>query len=490
MNEMTTRAGESAGDAHLHAVLESAHEAFISMDEDGRIRAWNREAERTFGWSREAVVGELLRDMIIPPEYRQRHDAGLQRFLETGEGPLLGKRIEISALHRSGHEFPVELTVSALRHRGEWTFHAFVHDISDRYRLTEVQARLATLVEHSADAIISRTPDGRVTSWNPGAEELFGYSAEEMLGRTMDRLLPPHREGEVHRLIERVLAGEAVRAFETERVCKDGRMIDVSLTISPIRDDAGQVREISMIARDVSERRASERALAHAYDELERANDLKSRFVAVASHELRTPLTSIGGFASTLLDRWESIGEGEKRQFLTLIESQTARLTRIVRDLLTLSRIEAGKIPLEVEPVDVDAVAQRAVAELGMAEDTTFVVDGPALARADADHVLHMLVNYLANARTYGCAPYEIEIGGDGEEVVVAVCDAGEGVPAPFVPELFETFAQASPAAPGGHGSGLGLAIVAGLAEAVGGRAWYEPRDPRGSRFCVGLPRA
>ena len=490
MSEITRRPNDASGGADLHAVLESAHEAFISMGEDGRIRAWNREAERTFGWSREAVLGKLLRDVVIPPEYRARHDEGLRRFLVEGEGPLLGKRVEISALHRSGHQFPVELTISALRQVDEWTFHAFVHDISDRYRLTEVQARLATLVEHSADAIISRSTDGLVTTWNPGAEELFGYSAEEMIGRSIDRLVPSHREGEAERLMARVLAGAPVRSFETERVRKDGRLIDVSLTISPILDDAGGIHEVSMIARDVSERRESERALAQAYSELERASEMKSRFVAVASHELRTPLTSIGGFATTLLDRWNVIDDGDKRRFLALIERQTERLTRIVRDLLTLSRIEAGRIPVAVGAVDVPDVARRAAAELGLDGETSVRSTGPTDARADADHVHHMLVNYLANARTYGRAPYAIEIDGDASEVVIAVSDSGDGVPEEFVPELFESFAQASPAAPGGQGAGLGLAIVAGLAEAAGGRTWYEHGEPRGARFCVALPRA
>jgi PAS domain S-box-containing protein len=490
MAKITQRPSDAAGGAGLHAVLESAHEAFISMGEDGQILAWNREAERTFGWSREAVLGRLLRDVVIPHEYRARHDEGLRRFLQEGEGALLGKRIEISALHRSGHEFPVELTISPLRKDGRWTFHAFVHDISERYRLNEVQARLATLVEHSADAIISRTTTGVVTSWNPAAEELFGYTADEMIGRTLDDLVPPHRAGEAERLMEMVVSGRPIRALETERMCKDGRVIDVSLTISPIRDDAGRIREVSMIARDVSEQRESERALQQAYAELERANDLKSRFVAVASHELRTPLTSIGGFATTLLERWASISEPDKRRFLRLIEQQTARLTRIVRDLLTLSRIEADKIPLELAAVDVEQVARRIVAELGIEAETTVSTAGRAHAWADADHVHHMLVNYLANAKTYGRPPYAIEIAEKDSEIVVAVCDSGPGVATEFVPELFTSFAQASPAAPGGHGSGLGLAIVAGLAEAVGGRAWYEPGEPSGSRFCVALPRA
>jgi PAS domain S-box-containing protein len=257
---MTTPLPER-GTGQLDRILETAHEAFISIDDEGRVVAWNREAERTFGWSREAAIGRLLRDLIIPAPYRERHQQGLRRFLETGEAPLLDKRIEITALHRNGHEFPVELTISALEQNGSWTFHAFVHDISDRYRASELQARLATLVEHSADAIVSRSADGKITSWNPAAEHVFGYSAAEMVGQTMDRTIPSDREGEAQGLLQRVVAGEAIRSFETERVCKDGRVIDVSITISPIRDDAGRVQELSMIARDITTRKQSERAL-------------------------------------------------------------------------------------------------------------------------------------------------------------------------------------------------------------------------------------
>jgi PAS domain S-box-containing protein len=473
------------GTGDLDRILETAHEAFISIDEEGRVRAWNREAERTFGWRREQALGRLLRDLIIPEAYRDRHQDGLRRFVETGEGPLLDKRIEITALHRNGREFPVELTISALAENGTWTFHAFVHDISDRYRASELQARLATLVEHSADAIVSRSADGTITSWNPAAEQLFGYSADEMVGRTMERVVPPERLGEAERLRERVLAGEAIRAYETERVCKDGRTIDVSITISPIRDDAGRVRELSMIARDITDRKRSERVLTEAYEELERASDLKNRFIAIASHELRTPLTSITGFATTLVRRWDELADADKRTFLELIEGQSVRLHRIVEDVLTLSRIEAGRLPA-AEPVEVEPVARRIVAELGLTRDTTVTVEGRGVVLANAVNLEQLLVNYLDNARTYGKPPFRVDVGPVRDRVVIAVTDEGDGVPEEFAPLLFESFSQARH----GAGTGLGLAIVKGLAEATGGAAWYEPNEPHGARFCVGLPPA
>ncbi|MDQ3867859.1 MAG: PAS domain-containing sensor histidine kinase, partial [Actinomycetota bacterium] len=317
-------------------------------------------------------------------------------------------------------------------------------------------------------------------------EQLFGFSAAEMVGQTMDRAVPPEREGEAERLLERVLAGEAIRAFETERVCNDGRRIDVSITISPIRDDAGRVREISMIARDITPRKRSERALKEAYEDLERATDLKSRFIAIASHELRTPLTSITGFATTLVRRWEQLRDADKRAFLETIEAQSARLHRIVEDVLTLSRIEAGRLTGEVEAVEIEPVARRILAELGLAGKATVTVEGAGVVLANAVNVEQILVNYLDNARTYGKPPYRVDARPAHDHVVVSVSDEGDGAPDEFVPILFESFTQARP----GEGTGLGLAIVKGLAEGAGGSAWYERNEPRGARFCVSLPAA
>jgi PAS domain S-box-containing protein len=461
----------------LEAILDTAHEAFISIDDEGRIRAWNREAERTFGWARESVVGRRLSETVIPLRYRERHEQGLRRFLETGEGPLLDKRIEITAIHRSGHEFPVELTISSLRHGNRWTFHAFLHDISPRYRAQEAQARLATLVEHSADAIITRNADGIVTSWNPGAERVYGYSAGEMLGRTVDRLVPPERAGEAEELLARALRGEAINGVETQRLRKDDSLIDVSIAISPIRDDAGRVSELSMIARDITARKQTERELA-------RASELKSQFVAITSHELRTPLTSVAGFARTMLARWDEISDADKRRFLETIDEQGDRLRRLVDNLLLVSRIEAGKLGGVRAPVDLTATAQRAASELDLEQETK-VEDSRVVAEADPDHVHLIVVNYLENARRYGAPPFRVWARQEGDDAVLRVADAGSGVPDDFVPSLFDTFTQANT---GRTGSGLGLAIVKGLAEASGGAAWYEPARPQGACFGLRLP--
>jgi PAS domain S-box-containing protein len=469
----------------IEEVLEAAHEAYVAIDEHGFVTAWNREAERTFGWVRQVAVGSLLRDLIIPARYRRQHDRGLRRFLETGSGPLIDKRIEIAALHRNGHEFPVELTISALRHGSGWRFAAFVHDITDRYRASEFQARLATIVEHSADAIVARTRDGRVTAWNPAAEGLFGYSADEMLGQTLDRLLPADRRGEVQELLSVVLRGEPVQDVETVRVAKDGQPLDVSLTMSPIRDDAGEVVEVSMIIRDIGGRKRAERAIERARAELARAVQMKSEFVAIASHELRTPLTSISGFAKTILERWETLTDADKRRYLAIVDQQADRLRRLVDNVLLLARVEDQTMRPQAAPVAVAEAARAVLVERRAEQLFELDADDQAVAHADPDHVRQILVNYVANALAYGSPPFNLDIRRGGGVVTVRVRDAGPGIPVAFAPRLFETFARATkePA-----GSGLGLAIVKRLALAAGGDAWHEPNNPQGACFCVSFP--
>lgn len=472
----------------LAAVLETAHDAYVSIDESGAVIGWNAAAERMFGWPKEEAIGRLLRDLVIPERYRAKHDAGLRHFLETGVGPLLNTTVEISACRRDTEEFPVELAISSLRHGGKWRFNAFIRDTSERERANALHRRLATIVEHSADAIISRTRDGVITSWNPAAAELFGWSAEEMIGGTIERIVPDSREGEADRLVERTLGGDPVRDFETQRVCRDGRVVDVSITISPLTNEDGSISELSMIMRDVSARAETLRATEAANAALTRTNELKEQFIAVASHELRTPLTSIAGFTTTLLAHWPRLRDEERLHFLRIVDEQTQRLHRLTDDVLLLSRVGVAPPTGERRTFDVANVARRVVDELQLRDEVDVVANGSTVADGFSDDVHRILLNYVTNAKSYGEPPIRIVVDG-AEHVVVRVCDAGPGVDPAFAPHLFESFSR-SEDSQDAQGAGLGLAIVQALADRVGGDAWHEPNEPNGACFCLRLPAA
>jgi signal transduction histidine kinase len=253
-------------------------------------------------------------------------------------------------------------------------------------------------------------------------------------------------------------------------------------------------RLYSAAQQELAERRKTEKELERTAAELRQANtelkaadEMKSHFVAVASHELRTPLTSVLGFASTLLAHWDRISDDDKRDHLALIEDQAQRLTRLVDDLLTMSKIEAGA--LETRPVQIEVTGAITQAVSVFADRTPDIaIEAPDGLRvnADPDHVHQILTNYLANALKYGASPVAVDAVGRNGWVDIVVRDQGEGVPAEFVPRLFQKFAQAGPTSAGG--TGLGLSIVRGLALAQGGDVWYEPGLPRGSRFGVRLP--
>lgn len=357
----------------------------------------------------------------------------------------------------------------------------------ERVTLLEGQVRLAAIVDSSDDAILSKTTSGEITSWNPGAEKLYGYPASEAIGRPISMLIPPDRRGEEQMILDHVNRGMPLEHYETQRLRKDGQVIDVSVTVSPLRDGRGTIVGASAIARDVSAQKQAERMLAEANAELQRADRLKTEFLAMASHELRTPLTAIAGFTSTLLDLGDRITEEQRHEFLGIIDRQTKRLQRLVDDLLTLSRIESGALQAHPQQVDIPVAVKQVIHELGATDVTVSCEPEQLTARADPDHLEQILTNYVGNAVKYGSPPIEIDVRGATDAVEIRVRDHGTGVPQQFVPKLFERFQRAATHAEA-EGTGLGLSIVRGLAHAQGGDAWYEPNRPTGSSFCVRLP--
>jgi two-component system CheB/CheR fusion protein len=239
--------------------LDSALDCIITMDASGRVQEFNPASERVFGFTRSEAVGKELAELIIPPRLRERHRQGLAHYLKTGEGPLIGKLIEIEALRRDGSEILVALAISATQVNGAPIFTAYLRDITERKRDEETNRRLAAIIESSGDAIISKDLDEIVTSWNKEAERLFGYSADEIIGKPITVLVPRDRHNEELGIIERLRQGERVLRYETVYFRKDGTALNVSLAVWPIKDETGNVIGASKIARDITERVRTER---------------------------------------------------------------------------------------------------------------------------------------------------------------------------------------------------------------------------------------
>jgi PAS domain S-box-containing protein len=368
----------------------------------------------------------------------------------------------------------------------------------------EAALRLAAIVNSSDDAIVSKTLDGIITSWNPAAERMFGWAAGEAIGKPITLIIPDDRLDEEAAVVASLRRGENINHYETLRRRKDGVLIPISLTVSPIRDPSGAIIGASKIARDISERRRVEderaRALAQeqaARAEAEHASRVKDEFLATLSHELRTPLTSIMGWVRMLRQR--NLDDDATDRALAIVDRNTQALTRLVEDILDISSITMGRFRLESAPVDLAIVVRAAIDAVRHAATAKNIhldisVDGvtrPVL--GDAGRLQQVVWNLLANAVKF--TPHnghiEVTLASVGSYAELRVRDNGQGIAPEFAPRLFDRFTQHDASTTRQHGGlGMGLAIVRHLVELHGGTVRAESPGPgRGATFIVRLPQ-
>jgi two-component system, chemotaxis family, CheB/CheR fusion protein len=279
-------------EALYRAILDSALDCIITMDAAGKVREFNLAAEHVFGFTRAEAIGRELAELIIPERMRDRHRQGLARYLKTGVGPVLGKRIEIAGLRRDGTEILVELAITTSELGGEPFFTAYLRDITKRKRDEEARQHFGAIVESSDDAIISTDLQGIITSWNAGAERLSGYKAEEVINKPVTIWIPSDRWNEESEFLERIHRSEHAEHYETVRQRKDGSLTNVSLTVSPIRNESGRIIGASKIARDITERVRNDRRRAAQYAVASLL--VGSRGLAEASSAILQTIASIG----------------------------------------------------------------------------------------------------------------------------------------------------------------------------------------------------
>jgi PAS domain S-box-containing protein len=371
-------------------------------------------------------------------------------------------------------------------------------------RSAESGVMLAAIVEGSDDAILSKTPEGVITSWNPSAERLYGYRSDEIVGQPISTLIPGPRSGEERKILDRILAGEVVSHYETERVRKDGIVVQVSLTVSPLKDSSGLITGASTIARDISEERRVREALRRAREEADQAqkeavlaSQAKSEFLSRMSHELRTPLNAVLGFGQLL--EMEEL-DPESRESVVQIVKAGRHLLDLINEVLDISRIETGKLSLSLEPValeDVAAETVEMVRPMAGERDIRLEVDrGPMKARyvlADRQRLKQVLLNLLSNAIKYNREAGEVNLffGQDGDGgIQVAVRDTGPGITPKDQARLFEPFQRLGADQTGVQGTGLGLALSRGLVEAMGGTMGVESAVGSGTTFWLKLSEA
>ena len=460
-------------EAQLRGIVQAASDGILTIDQRGRITSVNRAAQLMFGYGAQEMLARDLERLIPTP--------GDPLEASARPGATSAPRTEMEGIRRDGTRFPVEMSVSVVKTEHDHFFAVVVRDITERKRAYETRFQLASLVESSDDAIIGWNLDLRVVSWNPGAERIFGYAAREMLGQPFSRLLPPDRPDEVGEVIERIRRGEHIQNYETVRMTKDGRPIDVSLTISATRDEGGRITGFSTIARDVTERKAIER--------------LKDEFLATVSHELRTPLTAIRGHLELVLDGEAGPVTKLQQEFLHIATQNTDRLGALINDLLEVEKIEAGKMQIREEPVDLAAVLRDVAATFRLEAERKGLAFHEAIADrlvviGDRDRLIQVFANLVSNAIKYTAdGDVGVRAGRRDGRVTVVVHDTGTGISPEDRAQLFTKFFRSQDSAVrDAGGTGLGLVIAKAIVERHGGSIDVESEKGAGTRFTVVLP--
>lgn len=658
--------GSTPKETWYRSILHAVPDAVVTMDVCGRVVDWSPQAEVLFGWSRSETLGRTLGDLIVPPRHREAHRKGLQKYRETGEGPILNQRLEMTALKRDGTPFPVELSITTTRLAEQVLFTGFLRDITQRkqaeYRTTrrrlethlvhqaaslssdaqslegalqncievmcsitgwpaghallvdvsknvlsstdiwhladeetyrglrdasrtksfrpgeglpgriwrqgeavwttdladddrltanhaaihgafgfpvmvdaetvavleffspqevapdpnllmlvgsvgtqlgrmiehrhweQARARLAAIVDSSYDAIISKDADGRILSWNTGAQYVYGFSPEEAIGQRINIILPQgldHEEPEIRHALQ---SGQQLSQFETMRVRKDGTEIAVAVTVSPIRDSGGRVVGSSTIERDISLRKRREHELQVAMERAEEANRAKSEFLANISHELRTPMNAIIGMLELALGEELSAAI---RDYLDTACDSAHTLLHLLDDLLDYSRMEAGRFELDDEPFNLRETLDATMKTLSLRAhekglELLYKIDNDVPLQLDGDgkRLRQVITNLAGNAVKFteqGEVVVSVAIQSrseDAVELLLKVHDTGEGIARADQHRIFAPFTQADASTTRRQpGAGLGLAICSELIEQMGGRIWLESEPGSGTSF-------
>jgi len=504
--EAARRARARAGDQRelLRVTLGSIGDAVITTDTRGNITYLNTVAEQLTGWSQEALGQSLDRVFrIVNEDTRAPVDNPAVKALR--DGTVVGLANHTLLIRKDGTELAIDDSAAPIADDGGVVSGCVLifRDVSERRRLERAAAErltaanlLASIVESSDDAIVRKTLGGIIESWNAGAERLFGYTADEVIGRHISLFIPPERLAEEDRIIAALTAGQRIEHFETERLRRNGERVTVSLTISPVRDASGTIIGASKIARDITARRQLEDHLRRMAVDLAEADRQKGEFLATLAHELRNPLAPL----RSALDLLKQSGADASRAQLArdTMDRQLGQMVRLVDDLLDVNRVMHNR--LELRPVDIDIalVIHQAVevsqplVDKGGHHLRVVLPAEPVFLHADPVRLTQVFANLLNNSCKYTPPGGRLQISAEreGEHAVVRVKDSGAGIPPDQLEKIFNMFNQIDRAPERAQGGlGIGLTLVRRLVEMHGGSVRASSEGPgKGSEFIVRLP--
>lgn len=470
----------------IQTIFNAAPDAVIVMDQEGKIIQWNPKAESILGWSRDEVVGKLLSETIIPERYRVAHRKGVKHFLRTGEGPLFGKIVEISALTKSGNELDVALNIAASsRIKNRYLFIGFLRDLTGQKKAEE---KFKALLDSAPDAMIIANEKGEIVLINQQTETLFGYVRDELIGKPVEILIPGDFRNRHRGHRDRYFSDPKVRAMgaglELFAMRRDGTKFPVEISLSPLQTEEGLL--VSASVRDISLRKGLE-------DELKKTNAELEAFTYSVSHDLRAPLRGIIGFTAILEEDYSSKLDDEARRITTVIKNNTLKMGHLIDALLSFSRM--GKQEIMKTQINTQKIVHEIVDELVQQNNRHATIGWNIHAlppvNADTNTIRQVWINLISNAIKYSSHkqhPY-IEINSESRDgqIVFSVTDNGVGFDQQYSHKLFKVF-QRLHGPEEFEGTGVGLALVEKIISRHGGKVWAEGKVDEGACFYFSLP--
>lgn len=510
-----SRAAEIAA-ARLAAIVDNSDDAIVGKDLHGIIRSWNKGAQRIFGYTPEEVIGKSV-TILMPPERQQEEQQILARLLrgETVD------HFETVRVTKDGRLIDISVTISPIRDAAGEIVGAskIARDITVQRQADEARLRLGAIVESSDDAIVSKTLDGIIQSWNKGAERIFGYSAREVIGKHITLLIPPERHNEEVEILARLRRGERSEHYRTMRVRKNGQQFHASITISPIRNSAGEIIGASKILRDVTPQIQAQEALQEAQARLqEQATELELRvqertaqlqetiaeleaFSYTVSHDLRAPLRAMQQYAQVLIDDHTAQLDAQGKLLLSRIVAASQRLDTLIRDVLTYSGVLRTAVRLE--PVNIEKLVSDIIEHYPalQAPNADIEVRGPLLsALGNEAFMTQAISNLLTNAVKFVSKNIKprIQVWTEalnspsqpgGRMVRLWIQDNGIGIAPEHQDRIFGMFERLHSGSEF-EGTGIGLAIVRKAVERMGGSVGVHSQPGKGSKFWIDLRAA
>ncbi len=496
------------------SILNAVPDAVVAVNERGVIIQINSQTESLFSYTRDELIGQRL-EVLVPERHRPQHDAHREEYHRQPKIRRMGSGLDLYGRRRDGSEFPVEISLSPITNADGMIVLSVIRDISDRKRieaelrraneeldrrksreLRDHQNRLALIVDSSQDAIIAKNLDGIITHWNKGAERMYGYTAQEIIGRSITTLAPPERKNEILEILVKIRAGERVEYFESVRVTKEGKKLHVSISVSPIHDADGNVVGASTIARNITAQKKIE-------DQLRQAQKMEAigRLAGGLAHDFNNLLGIVTASSELLRSR---IGP-ENSEYIDNIRDAAKRGSALTRQLLTFSR----KQPVQTLILDLNDRLRDLTKLLHplMGDDVEIVLmarSESAIVEADPAQIDQIIVNLAVNARDampnggkliIETAVYDFDESftrdhpamAPGRYAMLAVSDNGVGMDEATRARIFEPFFTTKEF---GKGTGLGLATVYSIVTQSGGHIWVYSEPGHGSTFKIYLPSA